>query len=484
MEHVDVLIIGAGLSGVGAAAQVRERLPHKSVAVLESRHAKGGTWDLFRYPGIRSDSDMFTFGYTWRPWASDVALADGPMIREYIDTVAEEYDVNRLIRYGHRVTRAEWDSATARWTVTAAVGDPAAGETVTLTATFLWACAGYYKYDEAHQPTWPGMDDFGGPIVHPQHWPEDLDYRGKRVVVIGSGATAVTLVPAMAKDAAHVTMLQRTPTYILARPRRDPVAQLLTRWRVPERLVYRAARWFNILSSLGFYLYSRRWPERSKAFIRKKVEPHLPAGFDFDRHLTPPYNPWEQRLCVVPSGDLFTALREGRAAIATDTIDSFTPTGLHLGSGEELPADIIITATGFELQMPFGGVDFRVDGEPIDLPSRLAYKAMMLSDVPNLFFTLGYTNASWTLKADLVIDYVCRLIAHLDSRGLTTATPVSGTSEARLPLMLLNSGYIKRSEHLLPSEGEHRPWRMDQNYLIDRRVIRRAPIDDGVLQFS
>jgi cation diffusion facilitator CzcD-associated flavoprotein CzcO len=487
MEHVDVLIIGAGLSGIGAAAQVRERLPRKSVVVLESRDAKGGTWDLFRYPGVRSDSDMFTFGYTWRPWDSDIALADGPLIRDYIDTVAREYDVDRLIRYRHRVASAAWDSATARWTVTVVVGDPDRGETVTMTAGFLWSCAGYYKYEQGFQPTWPGMADFQGDVVHPQHWPEDLDYSGKRVVVIGSGATAVTLVPAMTTGegaAEHVTMLQRTPTYILNRARRDPVARLLARLHAPDRVVYRAARWANIIQAIGFYKFSMRWPERAKAFIRKEVVRQLPEGVDPDEHFMPPYNPWEQRLCFVPGGDLFSVLRKGKASVVTDTIESFTPTGLRLASGAELEADIVVTATGFHLQLPFGGIDFSLDGEPLDLPSRVAYKALMLSGVPNFFFTLGYTNASWTLKADLVIDYVCRLLAHLDAQGLRSAMPVPEPGLQRRPLMLLSSGYIQRSAHLLPSEGHKAPWRLDQNYLVDRRVIQKAPIDDDVLHFT
>ncbi|RHW25974.1 NAD(P)/FAD-dependent oxidoreductase [Nocardioides immobilis] len=487
MEHVDVLIIGAGLSGVGAAAQVRERLPKKTVAVFESRDSKGGTWDLFRYPGIRSDSDMFTFGYTWRPWQSDIALADGPLIREYIDTVADEYDVNRLIRYRHRITRADWDSEQARWTVTASVGDPAAGETVTLTASFLWSCAGYYQYEQGFQPTWPGMADFAGEIVHPQHWPEDLDYAGKRVVVVGSGATAVTLVPAMLTGegaAEHVTMLQRTPTYVINRGRHDPVARLLTKLRLPDRVVYRAARWANILQAVGFYKFSMRWPARAKALIRKGAVSQLPPGFAVDEHFAPPYNPWEQRLCFVPNNDLFKSLSSGDASVVTDTIESFTPDGLRLASGRELPADLVITATGFQMQLPFGGIEFHIDGEPLDLPSRLAYKALMLSDVPNFFFTLGYTNASWTLKADLVIDYVCRLLAHLDQHGYRTAVPVPDAAVQRRPLMLLSSGYIQRSAHLLPSEGDRAPWRLDQNYLVDRRVIQRAKIDDGVLRFT
>ncbi|HWJ81238.1 MAG TPA: NAD(P)/FAD-dependent oxidoreductase [Nocardioides sp.] len=487
-EHVDVLIIGAGLSGVGAAAQVRERLPRKSVAVLETREAMGGTWDLFRYPGIRSDSDMFTFGYKWRPWKSDVALADGPLIRDYIHTVAREYGVEGLIRYQHRVVQAAWDSAEARWTVTVAVGDPAAGETVTMTASFLWSCAGYYKYDQGFQPHWPGMDDYQGRIVHPQHWPEGLDFGGKRVLVVGSGATAVTLVPAMTdpalgdQAAAHVTMLQRTPTYVLSRPQRDPVARLLR--RLPYRVSYPIARWVNILQAVAFFQISMRWPERAKAFIRKETVKQLPEGVDVDEHFAPPYNPWEQRLCFVPDGDLFKAMRAGRASIVTDTIERFTPTGVHTTSGQDLDADIVVTATGFQLQMPFGGIEYVVDGEPVDLPSHLTYKALMLSSVPNLFFTIGYTNASWTLKADLVIDYACRLMAFMDEHGYRSASPEPDPSITPQPLMPLSSGYIARSAHLLPSEGDRQPWRLDQNYIVDRRVIQRGAIDDGVLRFK
>ncbi len=481
-EHVDVLIIGAGLSGVGAAAQVRERHPGRTVALLEAREAMGGTWDLFRYPGIRSDSDMFTFGYKWRPWKSDVALADGELIRTYIHTVAEEYGVEELVRYRHRVVKAAWDSSEARWTVTVQVGDPADGETVTMTAGFLWSCAGYYRYDQGFQPAWAGMDEFEGEIVHPQHWPEDLDYTGKRVIVVGSGATAVTLVPAMAPDVEHITMLQRTPTYILTRPGRDPLARLLG--RVPDRISYPLVRWSNILQAIVSFQVSRRWPDKARAFIRREAAKALPADFDIDTHLDPPYNPWEQRLCFVPDGDLFTTLREGKADIVTDTIETFTPSGVRLTSGTELEADIVVTATGFQLLLPFGGVDFEVDGEPMLLSDRFAYKALMLSDVPNYFFTIGYTNASWTLKADLVIDYVCRLLDHLDEHGYRMAVPEPPEGMQRLPLMDLSSGYIQRSADLMPAQGDHPPWKLDQNYIVDRKVINKGAIDDGVLRFK
>jgi cation diffusion facilitator CzcD-associated flavoprotein CzcO len=487
-EHVDVLIVGAGLSGVGAAAQVRERLPRKSVAVLEARDAMGGTWDLFRYPGIRSDSDMFTFGYKWRPWRSDTALADGELIREYIHTVAREYGVDRLVRYRHRVRRADWDSAAQRWDVTVEVtSEDGTTAEQRMTAGFLWGCAGYYRYDEGFQPTWPGMEEYAGTIVHPQHWPADLDYAGKRVVVVGSGATAVTLVPAMAGGegaAEHVTMLQRTPTYILSRPARDPIARALAKRKVPWRVVYPVARWANILQAVAFYQLSMRWPERMKAFIAKETIKQLPADVPHDPHFVPPYNPWDQRLCFVPDSDLFRALRAGTASVETGTIETFTEKGVRLASGRELDADVVITATGFQLLVPFGGIEVSVDGEPVDYGDRLAYKTMMLSGVPNMAFTIGYTNASWTLKADLVIDYVCRLLAYLDRHGHTSATPVADDDVQRRPLLDFHPGYVERAVHLLPSQGDRAPWQLDQNYLKDRVAIQRGRIDDGVLRFA
>ena len=452
--------------------------------MFESRAAKGGTWDLFRYPGVRSDSDMFTFGYTWRPWQSDIALADGPLIREYIDTVAEEYDVDRLIRYQHRITRAAWDSEKARWTVTATVGDPGAGETITLTASFLWSCAGYYQYEQGFQPTWPGMADFQGEIVHPQHWPEDLDYTGKRVVVIGSGATAVTLVPAMAPrgrardDAAADADVRPHPR--AARSRR-PAAHRL---RMPDRVRLPGRAVGQHLQAVGFYKFSMRWPGRAKAMIRKSVEPAARRVWTSTSTSRRRTTRGSSGCASSPTTTCSRCSRSGDASVVTDTIETFTPGGLRLASGKELPADVVVTATGFQMQLPFGGIDFVVDGEPMDLPSKIAYKALMLSDVPNFFFTLGYTNASWTLKADLVIDYVCRLLAHLDQHDLRTAVPVPDPALQRRPLMLLSSGYIQRSAHLLPSEGDRAPWRLEQNYLVDRKVINRAKIDDGVLRFT
>ena len=476
-EHVDVLIVGAGLSGIGAACQLREHVPTKSVAVLEAREASGGTWDLFKYPGIRSDSDMFTFGFGWRPWPGDRALADGPMILDYLRNVAEEYGVDELIRYRHKVTGASWDSGTALWTVRIDHD----GTPTTLTASFLWGCSGYYHYDEPYAPEFPGADSFEGTIVHPQHWPEDLDYAGKKVVVIGSGATAVTLVPAMAPTAEHVTMLQRSPSYILSRPGRDRLATALD--RLPTRVSYPAVRWANILLTVGSYQVARRWPDFMKGLIRKGVDAQVPDSVDVDLHFKPRYDPWDQRLCFVPDGDLFRALRKDQASIVTDTIETFTPKGIRLTSGRELEADLIVTATGLQL-LAFGGLDLVVDGEPVDFSKTMAYKALMLSGVPNFAYTVGYTNASWTLKADLVSTYVVRLLQHLDRIGARSAVPVRQPDVEEIPFMDFQSGYVLRALDRLPKQGDRAPWRLKQNYLTDLRTIKRGAIDDGVLAFD
>jgi cation diffusion facilitator CzcD-associated flavoprotein CzcO len=476
-EHVDVLIVGAGLSGIGAACRLRTEHPQRSVAVLEAREVSGGTWDLFRYPGIRSDSDMFTFGFKWRPWPGETALADGPSILSYLRTVAEEYAVDELIRYRHRVLGASWDSETCLWTVDIDHD----GEPVTMTTSFLWGCGGYYDYDQGFQPDFPGQEDFRGPIVHPQHWPEDLDYQGKRVVVIGSGATAVTLVPAMAGGGAgHVTMLQRSPSYILSLPGRDPVAARLS--RVPEWVRYPIVRWKAILLTVATYQLARRRPAFARKLLRKAILAQLPPDVDVDRHFKPVYDPWDQRLCFVPDGDLFKALRAGTASIVTDQIDRFTETGVRLRSGEELEADIIVTATGLRLQA-MGGVELTVDGAPVKMPETLTYKALMLSDVPNFAFTIGYTNASWTLKADLVADFVCRLLRHMDEHGVRRVVAPRDPSVGEERLIDLSSGYILRALDELPKQGDREPWKLRQNYLKDMRAINHRPIDDGVLTF-
>ena len=479
VEHVDVLIVGAGLSGIGAAAQLSREHPAKSYAVLESREDSGGTWDLFRYPGIRSDSDMYTLGYRFKPWRADTALADGPAILDYVRETAREYDVESHIRYSHRVTRADWDSATARWTVEAETPDGSRR----MTAGFLWSCSGYYDYDEGYTPELPGVDRYQGRLVHPQHWPDGLDYAGKRVVVIGSGATAVTLVPAMAETGVgHVTMLQRSPTYILSLPEVDGVARLLRRL-LPERAAYTVTRWKNVAIATLVYQLSQRRPRFMRGLIRNQNRKLLPVGYDVDTHFNPRYNPWDQRLCLVPDANLFRALGDGAAEIITGTIDTFTETGLRLQSGQELDADIVITATGLNLLL-FGGIELTVDGAKPDLREQIAYKALMLSGLPNFAYTIGYTNASWTLKADLVAEYVCRLLAHMDEQGHRSVVPVPGTDIEERPFLDFTPGYVLRSLDSLPKQGHREPWRLRQNYLHDVRTIRRGEIDDGALRFG
>ncbi|MEU4530292.1 NAD(P)/FAD-dependent oxidoreductase [Micromonospora ureilytica] len=479
-DHVDVLIVGAGLSGIGAACHLRRDCPDKTYTVLEARDAIGGTWDLFRYPGIRSDSDMFTLGYSFRPWTAPKAIADGTTIREYVRETAQEYDVPRHIRFRHRVLRAEWDSATARWTVHAQRTDTA--ESVVLTCSFLFACAGYYRYDKGYTPPLPGVDAYAGRLVHPQHWPDDLDHTGKRVVVIGSGATAVTLVPALAGRAAHVTMLQRSPSYIMAMPARDRLADALRR-RLPATAAYPVVRWKNVLLSTVNFQLSRRAPGLARRVLRRAARARLPVGYDVDRHFSPRYDPWDQRLCVAPDGDLFTAVRDGTASVVTDTIDTFTTHGVRLTSGAEVPADIVVTATGLNL-LALGGLTLRVDGADVDLPNTVAYKGMMLSGVPNFALTVGYTNASWTLKADLVAGYVCRLLRHLDRTGQQVVTPLPPPDSGRVPLIDLRSGYVLRAVDTLPKQGVTAPWRLHQNYARDVLLMRHGRLTDEGVRFS
>jgi monooxygenase len=479
-EHVDVLIVGAGLSGVGAACHLSANCPQKSYAILEARDAIGGTWDLFRYPGIRSDSDMYTLGYSFRPWEDAKAIADGPAIRSYVRATARDHGVDGRIRFQHRVVRAEWSSEEALWTVEAERTDT--GETLTLTCSFLYGCTGYYRYDQGYVPDFEGTERFRGEIVHPQHWPDELDYAGKRVVVIGSGATAVTLVPAMAAEAEHVTMLQRSPTYVVTLPAEDPIANVLRRW-LPAKAAYAMVRWKNVLLTMGSFKLSRRRPELMKKIIRRGLLKHLPAGYEVDLHFKPLYNPWEQRLCLVPDSDLFEVLSDGRASVVTDAIETFTETGLKLTSGVELEADVIVTATGLNVLL-FGGIELTVDGEPVDFGDTIAYKGMMVCGVPNFAMALGYTNASWTLKCDLIAEYVCRLLNHLDAQGYAIATPQPpDASLATEPFLDFNSGYVLRSLDKLPKQGATSPWRLHQNWFRDVQLLKRGPVHDS-MEFS
>lgn len=477
MEHVDVIIVGAGLSGIGGACHLKMQCPNKSFVILEGREAMGGTWDLFRYPGVRSDSDMYTLGYRFRPWRDAKAIADGPAILSYIRETAAEFDVDKTIRYNHRVRRASWSSTEARWTVDVETGI----DKTQITCNFLYLCTGYYDYTNGYTPDWPGVARFRGTIVHPQKWPEDLDYTGKRVVVIGSGATAITLVPAMAERAAHVTMLQRSPSYVVSRPAEDKIANWLRR-RLPDRPAYVLARWKNVLTATFFYSLARKRPELFKWMVAKGVRKNLGEKYD-SRHFTPPYNPWDQRLCFAPDSDLFDEIRKGRVSVVTDQIDTFTEDGLLLKSGESLEADIIVTATGLVLKL-FSGMQLAVDGATVELPKTFVYKGMMFSDIPNLAFAVGYTNASWTLKCDLTAEYVCRLLNHMDHHGYNVCTPrVNDPDIGEEPVIDFNSGYVLRALNTLPRQGSKTPWRLHQNYMKDLRMMRYGRLDDGTMEF-
>lgn len=481
--HVDVLVVGAGLSGIGAACHLVTECPDRTVLVVEAREELGGTWDLFRYPGVRSDSDMNTLGYAFRPWTDPVAIAEGSSILQYIRDTAEEFGIIDRIRYGRRVERARWDSGRAVWTVEMSLTHPDQHEvspgsdgSAVITCSFLYLCTGYYDYESGYQPDYPGLESFEGALVHPQHWPDDLDHTGKRVVIIGSGATAVTLVPAMAQDAEHVTMLQRSPTYISAAPARDQLAALLGRIVGQDRAA-RVVFWKNVLVSLGQYELSRRKPALVAELVRKEAAKRLPADFDIERHLTPTYNPWDQRMCLAPDGDFFDTISSGRATIETDTIERFTRRGIHLSSGKELEADVVVSATGLNL-LSMGGIDLEVDGRMVDVGSTVAYKAMMLCGVPNFAWTIGYTNASWTLKADLVARHVCRLLSHMRDHGYAIAEPLPPLAEETRPMVDLSSGYVQRGIALFPKQGTEQPWRLKQNYLADLRMVRRSDIAD------
>ncbi|KWR87988.1 flavin-containing monooxygenase [Cupriavidus sp. IDO] len=477
---LDVLIVGAGLSGIGAARQLQQRCPGKRYAILEAREAMGGTWDLFRYPGIRSDSDMYTLGYRFKPWKGAKAIADGPSILAYIRETAEEAGITPHIRFGHKVVSAAWDSSEACWTVEAERS--ADGCRLRLRARFLYVCAGYYSYAEGHRPAFAGEEAFRGRIVHPQFWDESLDYAGKRVVVIGSGATAVTLVPAMARSAAHVTMLQRSPTYIVARPGEDAIARKLRRL-LPDGLAYGLTRWKNVLLGMFFYQLARRKPEQTRQRLVAMAAGQLGPGFDVDTHFTPRYKPWDQRVCLVPDGDLFREIRDGRATVVTDTIERFTEDGILLASGKALPADIVVMATGLKLNM-LGDIALTVDGQRRLPAESMAYKGMMLNDVPNMVLAFGYTNASWTLKADLTAEYVCRLLRYMDRHRHRIAVPRSDPALRAVPFLSFTSGYVQRAAGVLPRQGDRRPWRVYQNYIMDMLTIRHGRIADGVLQFD
>ncbi len=483
-EHVDVLIVGAGLSGIAAAYHLQHKCPGKRFVILEGRGAIGGTWDLFRYPGIRSDSDMYTLGYSFKPWTDPKAIADGPQILKYVRDTATENGIDRNIRFNHRVRRASWSSADARWAVEAERRtEQGTTETVQMTCGFLFMCSGYYRYENGYLPEFKGMADFKGRIVHPQAWPEDIDYAGKRVVVIGSGATAVTLVPAMAKTAAHVTMLQRSPTYVVSRPAQDALANKL-RQHLPASLAYHLIRWRNVLFGMYFFQLSRRKPQRVKDLILSGVRAALGPDYDVATHFTPRYNPWDQRLCLLPDGDLFKTIREQHASVVTAGIDTFTERGLRLSDGRELEADIIVTATGLVLQV-LGGIEVVVDGRTVDFAKTLNYKGMMYSDVPNLAATLGYTNASWTLKCDLTCEYVCRLLNYMDRHGYRQCVPHNDDSTITpLPSLSFSSGYVQRSIADLPKQGSKRPWRLYQNYALDIVSLRFGKVDDGVMRYS
>jgi monooxygenase len=478
-EHFDVLIVGAGISGVSAAYHLQRDCPSKTYAILEGRSDMGGTWDLFKYPGIRSDSDMYTLGFSFRPWEGEKAIADGHTIKEYIQDTAAEYGIDRHIRFNHRVVKADWSSEDALWTLEVKTGPR---KKVKLTSNFVIMCSGYYRYEEGYTPEFPGRENFKGQVIHPQLWPENLDYAGKKVVVIGSGATAVTLIPSMAKDAGHVTMLQRSPSYVLALPEKDAMANAMRKF-LPSKLAYSITRAKNVGLSMFMYELSRRRPELVKKLLRAQLKQWLGDSVDIDTHFKPSYTPWDQRLCMVPNGDLFRSLKKGTSSIVTDHIDHFTENGIKLKSGDELEADIIITATGLEVRM-FGGTDIRVDGKKVKPNEHFSYKGMMLDDVPNAVNVVGYTNASWTLKADLTCEYTCRLINHMDKHGYDYCQPHKQEAEDEEdPLLDLNSGYVLRALDRLPKQGQKAPWRVYQNYVFDLLKMRFAPVDDDAMEF-
>jgi cation diffusion facilitator CzcD-associated flavoprotein CzcO len=480
VNHVDVLIVGAGLSGIGAARHIQEKLPNKSFQIVEMRESLGGTWDIFRYPGVRSDSDMYTLGYKFKPWTDPKAIADGPSILEYLHETASETGVDQHIRYGQKVVAANFSTDAARWTVTL---EDASGTRSEVTCNFLYGNTGYYRYDQGHSPEFPGIDKYKGEVVRPQFWPEDLDYEGKRVVIIGSGATAVTILPAMTDKAEKVTMLQRTPSYLMTLPQVDPIARFLFRV-LGDKRGYAVTRWKNATQTLAFYHFCRTFPKTARKLLMTGIRRQTGgSSVDVDTDFNPPYNPWDQRLCIVPSGDLFRALRDDKAAIATGHIETFTEDGITLKSGEHLPADIVITATGLDL-IPLGGIEISIDGVVGDASDTIVYRGCMLTDVPNFAFTVGYTNASWTLKADLVAEYTCRVLQHMDENGFNTFIPHNDDPNMKLePLLDFPAGYVLRAIESFPKAGSSAPWKMRMTYHQDYYDFNRAEIDDGKLKF-
>ena len=479
IESIDVLIIGAGLSGIGGACHLRRSSPDRSFMILESREASGGTWDLFRYPGIRSDSDMYTFGYGFKPWSDKSSIADGHKILSYIREAAAEYDVEQHIRYQHKVVSASWSSMQSRWLVTAERGDT--GEQATISCQFIFSCSGYYDYDQGYTPEFAGIDSFKGQVIHAQHWPEQLDYRGKRVVVIGSGATAVTLVPAMCQDTASLVMLQRTPTYIASVPKEQPLAETLRKW-LPDSWVFRLIRWKQVLFQIYLYQLSRRNPQGLRKYLLGLVRKEMGPDYDVDTHFTPDYNPWDQRLCGVPDGDLFAAIREKRAEVVTDHIDQFNKEGIHLKSGKQLDADIVVLATGLNLKFA-GGVQYSVDGNVLDFAEHFIFRGMMFSGLPNMAFTVGYTNSSWTLKADLTGQYVSRLLNKMARHSYTAVTPRLTGEVEEMPLLDFDAGYVLRSRESFPKQGNRLPWKNYQNYIRDFIGLRLGRQNDDELEF-
>ena len=477
---LDVLIVGAGISGIGCAYHIQKKCPDLSYSIIEARGDLGGTWDLFKYPGIRSDSDLFTFGYEFKPWKEKKAIADGRSIKAYVEETAAENGIKERIRFLTRVVDIDWQSDKHYWRVT--LKSEESGQHEHIAARWIFNASGYYRYDKGYAPHFKGQTQFNGQIVHPQHWPEDLDYENKRVVVIGSGATAVTLVPALAKSASHVTMLQRTPSYVLPVPVDDPIAKHLRAW-FSEDTAFKAARWFNIAKQRWVYAFSQRFPHRARKIIRSLNAKMLPEGYPVDIHFNPPYNPWEQRLCAVPGGDLFESISKGKASVATDTIDTFTETGIKLDSGQHIEADIIVTATGLNL-LPLGGIVPKIDGEAVSLPECVTYKGMLLSGVPNFAIAVGYTASSWTLKIGLLCEHFTRLLNHMEEHGFTQCTPVADPNMETQPLLNFGAGYIQRSLEQLPRQGMQFPWSMSFNYAQDVKIFRKGRVDDPALKFE